>query len=125
MKAVIRNYDEAIKFVHRILDTHGEHFAKPQLISCEIYRAPRSLPQNAKLHAMIGELAKEVGYAPSELKDWFKVEFGPKKRFEYRGIVKMIPKSTAEYSKLQMIDFIDQIYRVAAEMGYTFSEDYR
>ena len=123
MKAVIRNYDDAISFIHRVFDKLGEEFQKPQLIECKDYHPPRTLDQNRRLHWMIGLLASHIGYSPSELKDWFKIEYGPKKKFVYGNYAAMIPKSTAEYSKMEMIEFIGQIDRVAAELGFQFPEN--
>jgi hypothetical protein len=122
MKSVIRTHNDALRFVDRATRELGATFDKPQLIELKQYRPPRSLPQNAKMHVMIGELAKEVGYSASELKDWFKLEHGPKQRFTFGGIDKMIPKSTASYTKMEMIEFIGQIERVGAEMGFVFEE---
>ena len=118
MKKVIRNYDDAERFIRRI-----NFGAKPMLIECKLYRPPRTLSQNAKLHAMIGELANHIGYSASELKDWLKWEYGAKKFFRFGSHEKLIPKSTAEYTKLEMIDFIDQVDRLAIENGFTFSYD--
>ena len=117
MKSVIRNHEDAEKFIGRI------NFEKPQLIECRLYRPPRTLPQNAKFHAMVGELANHFGYSSSELKDWLKHEYGPKKFFRFGSHEKLIPKSTAEYSKLEMVEMIDQVDRIAIENGFTFSHD--
>jgi hypothetical protein len=123
MKSVIYNHNDAVRFVHKVSAKLGDTFEKPQIIECKLYRPPRTLPQNAKLHAMIGELAANFGYSASELKDWLKWEYGPKKEFSFRSHRKMIPKSTAEYSKLEMIEFIGQVDRIATENGFTFSHD--
>ena len=72
---------------------------------------------------MVGELANHFGYSSSELKDWLKHEYGPKKFFRFGSHEKLIPKSTAEYSKLEMVEMIDQVDRIAIENGFTFSHD--
>ena len=122
MKAVIHNYDNAADFFRRLISKYGRDFERPMLIEVKPYQARRSLEQNSKLHAMISELAAHIGYSASELKEFLKLEYGPTKLFEYGDHQTMIAKSTAEYTKQEMIAFIDQIYMVAAEAGYKFKE---
>ena len=123
MKAVVRNHSEAIRFIDRACVELGQQFDKPQLIEIKRYKPPRSLPQNARCHAMIGELAKEIGYTAAELKDWLKIEFGPHEEFNFGDHQSWIPKSTAKYTKAEMSDFMAHIERIAAEMGFMFSNE--
>lgn len=80
-------------------------------------RAKRSLEQNAKLHVLIGQLATHLGYTPDELKDVIKHMFGRKKVIEMAGNRTLVPVSTTEYTKAEMSDIIEHIYRLAAEYG--------
>lgn len=124
MKAVIRSHNEGANFLSRACRDLGEQFDKPQLIEIKRYHPPRSLPQNAKLHAMIGELANEIGYSAAELKDWLKLEYGVYKTLDINGRKTNIPKSTAEYTKIEMAELIGHVERIGAEMGFRFSDDY-
>ena len=122
MKTVIRNRNDALRFVDRYCTEYGVNWELPQMIEIKRYKPPRSLPQNAKLHAMIRELATEIGYSEDELKDYFKSTFGPQKVLFVLGNEKRIPKSTTEYNKLEMADMIGQVERIGAELGFRFSE---
>ena len=123
MKAVIRQRNDALRFVDRFCSENGVHWEKPQLIEIKRYSPPRSMPQNAKLHAMIRELATELGYTEDELKDYFKLTFGPQKIMRVAGEEKRIPLSTTEYNKVQMTDLIAHVERVGAELGFRFSDE--
>ena len=124
MKQVVRNRNDALRFIDRVCLDLGQTFDAPYLMSFALYRPPRSHPQNAKCHAMIRELAQAIGYSDTELKEWFKLEFGPKKRLTINGVDKVIPLSTLDYNRSQMSEFIGQIERVAAEIDFRFREDY-
>jgi hypothetical protein len=123
MKQVIRHRNDALRFIDRYCSEFGPKWEKPQLIRISKYKPPRSLPQNSMLHAMIRELALEIGYSEDELKDYFKSAFGPKKSVEVMGDERLIPMSTTEYNKSQMTDLIFQVERVGAEMGFRFSHE--
>ncbi len=122
MKSVIRNHNSGYRFIDKACNEIGQIFEKPYLIEIKPYKPPRTLPQNARFHAMINELAKEIGYSASDLKDWLKLEYGPKKYFVFQGIEKDIPMSTADYNKVQMIDMIGHLERIGAEIGFVFSD---
>ena len=123
MKRTVKNTVSLWRMFTKIADELGETFEKPQLVTVEDYKPPRSLTQNAKLHVMIRTLADKVGYSESELKDWFKHEFGPQKRLEFEGKwgvgqrVKVIPKSTTEYTREEMAQMIEHVDRICAENG--------
>ena len=123
MKAVVRNRNDALRFVDRFCSEFGPTWEKPQMIEIKRYRPPRSMPQNAKFHAMIRELAEEIGYSEDELKEYFKSSFGPKKILYLVGGNRRIPVSTTEYTKEQMTDMIGHLERVGAEMGFRFSDE--
>jgi hypothetical protein len=122
MKTVIRSHNEGLNFLTLACRDLGEHFDKPQLIEIKRYKPPRSLPQNARCHAMIGELANEIGFSAAELKSWLKIEFGPHEPFTFGNYESYIPKSTAKYNRQEMSDFMMHIERIGAEMGFQFSE---
>lgn len=72
------------------------------------YKPRRSLPQNDKLHAIIGEIAKHTGYTPDEMK----------------GIVKYKwkIKHTSNLSKMETADLIEQLYAWGTGLGVEWSE---
>jgi hypothetical protein len=123
MKAVIRHRNDALRFVDRFCSEFGPEWEKPQLIEIKRYRPPRSMPQNAKFHAMIRELATEIGYSEDELKYYFKSSFGPQKNLFVLGEQKRIPISTKDYNKLEMTEMIGHLERVGAELGFRFSDE--
>lgn len=120
VKQIIRTVDALWKLYarlsHDLPNTDGE-FDRPQLVTVEDYKPPRSLSQNARLHCMIRPLAEKTGFSESELKEFFKSEYGPKKRVQVGDIDKLIPLSTTEYNKQQMQELIAQVDRVCAENG--------
>jgi hypothetical protein len=80
-------------------------------------RAKRSIEQNSLFHVLVGQLASHLGYTPDELKDVLKHMYGRKKLVEMAGERTMVPVSTTEYTKAEMSDMIEHIYRLAAEYG--------
>ena len=122
MKQVVRDRVTAWRLFAKALDSLGETFDEPQLLTIEEYQPPRSLPQNARLHAMIRALSQHTGHSESELKDWFKAEYGPHKRLQVGMQGKMIPLSTTQYTKRQMMELIDHVDRVCAENGVYVDE---
>ena len=122
MKIVIRNRDEGLQAINDFYSLQGTDLTEPKLLEVKRYRPPRSLPQNAKLHVMIGELADHTGYSPSELKEWLKLEYGIYQKITISGKSANIPLSTASYTKQQMAELIGHIERIGAELGFQFSE---
>lgn len=123
MKQVVRNRVTAWRAFSKATDLLGEVFEKPYLLTFEEYKPPRSLPQNARLHCMIRALSQHTGHSESELKAWFKAEYGPSKRLQVGSQGQVIPLSTTEYTKGQMAELIAHVDRVCAENGvYVESE---
>jgi len=75
------------------------------------YRPRRSGLQNDKFHAMVGEVAKHIGYLPDEMKGVIKWKFKIKR--------------TSELNKMQMADLIEQLYVWGSHLGVNWSEDFR
>jgi hypothetical protein len=92
-------------------------FDKPQMVTIDDYKPPRSLTQNARLHCMIRALSNHTGHSESELKDWFKAEYGPTKRLQVGSQGQVIPLSTTDYTKKQMMELMEHVDRVCAENG--------
>ena len=123
MKHVIRSIQEAERALIRERGLLGEVFEKPQTLEIKPFRPNRSLPQNARFHAMVNELASEIGYTPSELKDWLKIEYGPHKEFNFGDHISFIPKSTTEYTRTEMSDLMIHVEQIGAMLGFRFSDE--
>ena len=123
MRAVVKSHEQAVKFLERAASFLGNQYEKPHVVEIKEFKPIRSVAQNALFHAMINELALEIGYAPSELKDWFKSEYGPTRYMKICGIDKSIPISTTLYNKVQMAEMIGHIEGIGAEMGFTFKHE--
>jgi len=117
LKQVVRSHNDAYRFVDKVCNDLGQTFERPQLIEMRLYKPPRSLPQNARLHCMIRALSDYTGHSESELKSWFKAEYGPTKRLQVGSQGQVIPLSTIDYNKKQMTELIDHVDRVCAENG--------
>lgn len=115
MKTVIRDIHALWKIFSKISAENGETFEKPKLVTIEDYKPPRSLSQNARLHCMIRALADATGYSESELKDFVKAEYGEKRRVQVGDVDKLVPLSTTEYNRSQMMALIEQVDRLCAE----------
>ena len=99
---------------------------KPWEVIIQEYKPKRTLEQNAKWHAMIRDLAQELGYDPKQMKNIVKDELGYSRKFEYSWIDSNGNKKT-EVSKLyartskmkidQLNTLIEQTYQLAAEQG--------
>lgn len=100
----------------------GEEFEKPQLVTITENKPRRSDSQNARLHCMIRALSKHTGHSESELKVWFKSEYGPHKRLQVGSEGRMIPLSTTLYNKRQMMELMEHVDRVCAENGVYVEE---
>jgi len=74
------------------------------------WKSKRTGSQNNYFHAFIRLIADEIGDANVEdLKEWFKDEAGEKVEVEKFGKKKMVNKSTALYSRSEMVSFIQRI----------------
>ena len=122
MKEIVRNTQTLWRIFAKVADQKGEEFEKPQLVSIEDYKPPRTLNQNARLHCMIRALSNHTGHSESELKDWFKAEYGPTKRLMVGTQGQMIPLSTTLYTKKQIAELMEHVDRVCAENGVYVDE---
>ena len=126
MKVVTRSRNSAIKAIDDYISKTGLgcHWEKPQLLEIKPYKPPRTLEQNAKYHAMCRELAEFVGHTESDIKEYMKLEYGPKKPFGVGSWQesKYIPKGVSQYSKEEASMMIEHLYRIGAELGFAFSD---
>lgn len=102
----------------------------PQDARVTIQPPRRTLDQNAKLHAMIGDIAKQHRLAGRKLttREWktlfmatlgYHVEFLPE--LDGDGVVAVSP-STSDLGVTQCSDLIESIYSHGAEWGIVWSE---
>ncbi len=122
MKEVIRSHNDGYRFIDRACTKIGQHFDKPHLIEIKPYKPPRSLPQNAKLHSMIRDLAEHTGYSEAEMKDVIKAEFMPVKAVEIGQRILDIPLSTTELTRELMSELIEHVYQLGAEANCVFKD---
>lgn len=118
MRFVVRNTQQIAHALEQfqakmIPDRPYEVWMKP-------FRQRRSLDQNAKMHVMIRELAKHLGYSESELKDALKSEYGEKAVMHVGGREMTVPKSTTDYDVKEAGEMIEIIQMIAAETGCVF-----
>ena len=121
MKACVNTVNNALNFINR----HRSMFdsGKPFTIEIKPFKQPRTLSQNAKIHAMFNELAEATGHTPNEIKEYIKSEFCPRKTIEIGGRIIDVPMGTSELSAAQMSNFVENIYQVGAMAGVVFQED--
>lgn len=119
MRAVIRNRNDLFRFAESV---DAKLDGKPYTITVKRFHRPRTLEQNAKLHAMINELADHCGYTASEMKDIVKAEFAKEveRRIANRSI--RIPQPTSEMTVMDMSEMIERLYQLGAEVGCQFTE---
>lgn len=107
----------------RILEDFGQ--GTKLSVTIENFKRTRSISQNNLLHLYIGEIAKDTGEEPSRIKEMLKMMFGFKEPMmdrdgheicdESSGDIILLYKSTADYSKEEMGEFIDKIVHWSAE----------
>ena len=87
-------------------------------ISVTAHKSRRSLEQNDRFHALIGEVAESTGNSPRWLKEWVKQEFGPTVSVEIDGKVHTMAKPSSEYDTAEMSAVMERFEAWAAsELG--------
>ena len=123
MKAVVRNKFDLLKFVDSLTAKLGDNLGdKPITIIAQPFKRLRTLPQNARFHAMCAERAEHCGYTPTEIKDYIKAEHGFRKTIEIGGVIKDIPMGTSEMNVEQLSFLIEELYRIGSEVGCVYQE---
>jgi hypothetical protein len=80
-------------------------------------RPSRTTEQNAYMHFAFRELAQFCGVGEDELKNEFKRQYGPKHTVLVGTHSFELCKSTRDYTKLEAMDMIAHVERIAAECG--------
>lgn len=129
MRAVVRSLDDLHAFADRCA-REGVLDGKPMTVSIRKFHRPRTVDQNKKLHAMFRDLAEHTGYSESNIKDYFKAEFGPTMALNLPKIDDTadygpvnVPKGTSRYTVQEMSAMVERVYQVGAECGCVFSEE--
>jgi hypothetical protein len=87
-------------------------------ISVTAHKSRRSLEQNDRFHALIGEIADATGNSPRWMKEWVKREFGPVVTVEIDGKVHEMPKPSSDYDVAEMSQVMERLEAWAAsELG--------
>lgn len=119
MKFVVRKEQDYL----RGLDALRPHLdGKPYTVTIEKFKRPRTKPQNAKLHAMIRDMALHCGYPEPQMKDIVKAEFAPMKTVKIGDREVAIPKGTSEMSVDEISDLMESLYAIGAEIGCVFTD---
>jgi len=119
MKAVVKNRVECIRFIDQIADKFD---GKPYTLTIQKFHRPRTLDQNAKIHAMIRDIALHTGYTESRMKDIVKAEFGPIAVAKVGNRIVEAPEGTADYTIQEMSEFVEHMFVLGAEIGVAFTE---
>ena len=117
-------YDLSDKFQREQFSVKVEYLKKEgKIVELTEKRKNRSLSQNAYLHVLFGIFGLEFGLTIDEAKQIIKEKFLSYKK---PGINRVFVKETSKLSKDEMIAFIDNFKRFAAEYGVLLpdSEDY-
>lgn len=117
MRFAIRTKADLLHMVDKVVPTLD---GKPYTLVIKPFHVPRSLDQNKKMHAMIGELADFCGYSRNRMKEIVKNEFGPKEVVEVGQRVVDITKGTSDYDVHEMSEMIERLYQLGAELGHVF-----
>jgi len=96
---------------------------KPLQITVKPFKRDRTLPQSAKAHAMIRDLALHTGYTESQMKEVAKALFAPMKTVTIAGRDTTVPVGTSEMTVEEMANFIENLYQLGAELGVQFYHD--
>ena len=88
---------------------------KKAKIELKEFYAKRTLDQNAYFHVCVSMFADFSGYTNEEMKTMLKREFGDFMIYDKNG--HKFLRSSAELDKMEMIEFVDWIRRLAAEQG--------
>lgn len=89
----------------------------------------RTLDQNAKLHAMCGDLAKQVKWNGEylDLEDWKRLivaaVYGQKIIPGINGGFVVLNKRTGKMKKMECAEVIEQLYAFGAEKEVKWSDD--
>jgi hypothetical protein len=82
----------------------------------------RSLNQNAYYWFCLGLISQSQGNTPEELHKIFKSMFCPRKYIKYKGKEVSMPKSTADMTVSEFMEYFDRVKQEASELGVLLPE---
>ena len=82
----------------------------------------RTLPQNSYYWWCLEIIIESQGNTPEELHEIFKSMFCPRKFIKYKNKEISMPKSTAELTTVEFMDYFDRVKQEAAELGVILPE---
>lgn len=87
-------------------------------VTIENLRSHRSLQQNRYLWGVVYPLiAEATGYTDTEVHEWAKAQYLAPKVLRVAGQVRQVTRSTTELSVGEMVEYIDNLIRLGAELG--------
>lgn len=119
MRAVVSNQQQLSWFFDQIAE---KLTGKPLQITVKPFKRDRTLPQSAKAHAMIRDIAAHAGYTESQMKEIAKALYAPMKTVKVGDREATVPMGTSEMNVEQMADFIESLYQLGAELGVQFDD---
>ena len=94
------------------------HLAEGQELRLVVGPRPsRSREQLAFLHVAVRALAEHTGTRESDLKEYFKGEYGPSVQVKVGTVETNVPKSWGDYSVQEASEMLEHVIRTAAECG--------
>ena len=103
----------------KYLHDHFNDKQFPLAVTIERKRPRRNNDQNAKWHAMVGEISQFTGDDAKSVKADLKQLFLP----QVKGLRDVMrPKNTSDLTTMEFADLIEQTQRLGADLGVVFSE---
>lgn len=90
--------------------------AKQWQVTVEPLKKKRSLPQNAWMHAMFGEIADATGNSIEDVKEAYKDMFLGKVAVDIGGVERLVTRSTTSLSTIEAAEFCEKIHAHAASV---------
>jgi len=109
--------DEAHASAVRCVTSAAVRSVRPLEVVIREHRPRRTPDQNDKFHAAARNLAELTGHDVEDIKRAVKVELGLTCKREFLGAIRTVLKSSADFSKLEMMDAITWLEAKYAEMS--------
>jgi len=119
VRAVVSNQQQLSWFFDQIAE---KLTGKPLQITVKPFKRDRTLPQSAKAHAMIRELALHTGYTEAQMKEIAKALYAPMKTVAVGGKDVTVPMGTSDMNVEEMANFIENLYQLGSELGVQFHD---
>lgn len=114
---IIRDYNGFVGIAQQMSGSGLFTEGKAWQVTVKPFERDRTLAQNAKIHAMIRDLALFTGYTEKQMKDICKAQFAPFVERKIGENVVHTAKGTSEMTVLEMSNFIEALQALAADIG--------